>query len=143
MVSTGYKGPKLARGLHPSGLREVLVHNVNEAAAIDPKIQVARIAHTVGMKKRALIIAEAKKNKLMILNPGVEEASEEAGEKPEESEEPLVEAEEAQEKKKAKPKRGLLGRTLTRKAQKPAKKKSEKPKKAQKTTKTEEGAEGQ
>src|SRR5512136_2118677 len=61
MVSTGYKGPKLARGLHPSGLREVLVHNVNEAAAIDPKIQAARIAHTVGKKKRALIIAEAKK----------------------------------------------------------------------------------
>ena len=143
MVSTGYKGPKLARGLHPSGLREVLVHNVNETAAIDPKIQVARIAHTVGRKKRALIIAEARKNKLMILNPGVGEASEEAGEKSEELEEPLVEAEEAQEKKKAKPKRGLLGRTLTRKAQKPAKKKSEKPKKAQKSTKTEEGVEGQ
>jgi len=139
MVSTGYKGPKLARGLHPSGLREVLVHNVNEVAVIDPKIQVARIAHTVGMKKRALIIAEAKKNKLMILNPGVEEA----GEKSEELEEPLVEAEGAQEKKKAKPKRGFLGRTLTKKAKKPAKKKSEKPKKAQKTTKTEEGVEGQ
>ncbi len=88
MVSTGYKGPKLARGLHPSGLREVLVHNVNEAAAVDPKIQAARIAHTVGKKKRALIIAEAKKNKLLILNPGVSEAGEEAEEKPEELEEP-------------------------------------------------------
>ena len=142
MVSTGYKGPKLARGLHPSGLREVLVHNVNETAAIDPKIQAARIAHTVGKKKRALIITEAKKNKLLILNPGVEEAGEDTGEKPEESEEPLVEAEEVQEKKTAKPKRGLLGRTLTRKGQKPAKKKSEKQKKAQKTTKTEE-VEGQ
>src|SRR5512143_4229386 len=49
-VSTGYKGPKIARGLHPSGLREVLVHNVNEVAAINPKIQAARIAHTVGNK---------------------------------------------------------------------------------------------
>lgn len=142
MVSTGYKGPKLARGLHPSGLREVLVHNVNEVAAIDPKIQAARIAHTVGNKKRALIIAEAMKNKLLILNPGVGEAGEEAGEKPEELEEPLVEAEEVQKKKTAKPKRGLLGRTFTRKTQKPAKKKSEKSKKAQKTTKTEE-VEGQ
>jgi hypothetical protein len=142
MVSTGYKGPKLARGLHPSGLREVLVHNVNEAAAIDPKIQAARIAHTVGNKKRALIIAEAKKNKLLILNPGVAEAGEEGEGKPEELEEPLVEAEEVQKKKPAKPKRGLLGRALTRKAQKPAKRKSDKPKKAQKTTKTEE-VEGQ
>src|SRR4030067_3116237 len=139
MVSTGYKGPKLARGLHPSGLREVLVHNVNEVAAVDPKVQAARIAHTVGKKKRALIIAEAKKNKLLILNPGVEEAGEEAGEKPEESEEPLVEGEETQEKKNAKPKRGLRGRGLTRKAQKPAKKKPEKPKKARKTVKTDEG----
>ena len=144
MVSTGYKGPKLARGLHPSGLREVLVHNVNEVAAVDPKVQAARIAHTVGKKKRALIIAEAKKNKLLILNPGVEEAGEEAGEKPEESEEPLVEGEETQEKKTAKLKRGLLGRGLTRKAQKPAKKKPEKPKKARKTVKTDEGVgEGQ
>ena len=84
MVSTGYKGPKVARGLHPSGFREVLVHNVEEISAVDPNVQAARIAHTVGKKKRALILAEAKKKKLLILNPGVEEAGEEAGEKPEE-----------------------------------------------------------
>ena len=63
MVSTGYKGPKIASGLHPSGYREVLVNNINEIAKIDPKTQAARIAHTVGKKKRAQIIAEAKKRK--------------------------------------------------------------------------------
>ena len=26
--STGYKGPKLVRGLHPSGYEDVLVHNI-------------------------------------------------------------------------------------------------------------------
>src|SRR4030065_1217323 len=52
MVSTGYKGPKAARGLHPSGFREVLVHNVKEICEVNPTIQVARIAHTVGKKKR-------------------------------------------------------------------------------------------
>jgi len=138
MVSTGYKGPKVARGLHPSGLREVLIHNVNEVATVNPTVQAARIAHTVGKKKRALIIAEAKKCKLLILNPGVQEEGEEAGEKPEELEEPLVEGEEAQEKKTAKPRRGFLGRRLSRKPQKSAKKKSEKPKKAQKSEKTNE-----
>jgi len=137
MVSTGYKGPKVARGLHPSGLREVLIHNVNEVATVNPTVQAARIAHTVGKKKRALIIAEAKKCKLLILNPGIQEG-EEAGEKPEELEEPLVEGEEAQEKKTAKPRRGFLGRRLSRKPQKSAKKKSEKPKKAQKSEKTNE-----
>src|SRR3990170_4134244 len=38
-VSTGYKGPKAARGLHPSGYREVLVHNAKEVAEVDPKVQ--------------------------------------------------------------------------------------------------------
>src|SRR5512136_602801 len=45
MVSTGYKGPKIARGLHPSGLREVMVHNINELAQVDATVQAARIAH--------------------------------------------------------------------------------------------------
>jgi large subunit ribosomal protein L32e len=29
-ASVGYKGPKVARGLHPSGYRDVLVHNAKE-----------------------------------------------------------------------------------------------------------------
>ncbi len=68
MVSTGYKGPKIASGLHPSGYREILVHNVQEVATIDPSTQAARIAHTVGRKKRTQIIAEARKKKIVILN---------------------------------------------------------------------------
>ena len=139
MVSTGYKGPKLARGLHPSGLREVLVHNVNEAAAIDPKIQAARIAHTVGKKKRVLIIAEAKKKKLLILNPGVAEAGEEVGEKLGEEEE-QGEAEEAQQEVE-KPKRRLLGRRTTKKKPRFSEAKVEKPKRARKSAKAEEGVE--
>ncbi len=68
MVSTGYKGPKIARGLHPSGYRDILVHNVQEVATIDPNTQAARIAHTVGKKKRTQIIAEARKKKVKVLN---------------------------------------------------------------------------
>ena len=56
----GYKGPKIARFLHPSGYREVIVYNVADLSTIDPNTQAARIAHTVGKRKRALIIAEAK-----------------------------------------------------------------------------------
>ncbi len=58
--SMGYKGPKIARFLHPSGYREVIVFNVADLSTIDPNTQAARIAHTVGKRKRALIIAEAK-----------------------------------------------------------------------------------
>src|SRR3989337_2381508 len=88
MVSTGYKGPKVARGLHPSGYREVLVHNVKEVAEVDPKVQAARIAHTVGKKKRALILAEARAKKVVVLNAKeVKETVLEGEEKPEEAEE--------------------------------------------------------
>jgi large subunit ribosomal protein L32e len=67
-VSVGYKGPKIARGLHPSGYREVLVYNAQDISTIEPATQAARIAHTVGKRKRALIIAEAKKLNVKILN---------------------------------------------------------------------------
>jgi large subunit ribosomal protein L32e len=132
MVSTGYKGPKIARGLHPSGLREVLVHNVDELCKLDSTVQAARIAHTVGKKKRAIILAEAKTKKITVLNPGIAEAAEEA-EKLEEGEEPAAEAEESKEKEAEKPKRGLLGRSRTSKAS------AKKPKTASKSAKTEMG----
>lgn len=67
-VSIGYRGPKGTRGLHPSGYEEVLVYNPEELRNIDAKTQVARIAHTVGRRKRAMIFAEAKKKKIVILN---------------------------------------------------------------------------
>ena len=66
--STGYKGCKLVRGLHPCGLEEVLIHNLSEVATVNPATKVARIAHTVGKKKRAQIIAEARKINLNIVN---------------------------------------------------------------------------
>jgi large subunit ribosomal protein L32e len=67
-VNTGYRGPKVSRGLHPSGYREVLVHNLKELKEIDPKTQVIRIAHKVGNRKKAKMLPEAKKKKIIILN---------------------------------------------------------------------------
>lgn len=111
MVSTGYKGPKLARGLHPSGLREVLVHNIAEICAVNPEIQAARIAGTVGKKKRALMLAEAKKKKIRVLNPGIEETSEVTEEETEKLEEQsLAEEEVSEEIKSEKPRRRLFNR---------------------------------
>ena len=66
--STGYKGCKLVRGLHPCGLEEVLIHNLAEVGKVNPETQVARIAHTVGKKKRVQMIAEARKINLSIVN---------------------------------------------------------------------------
>src|SRR5208283_932833 len=97
-VSVGYKGPKIARGLHPSGYREVLVYNVKDLSTVDPNTQAGRIAHTVGKRKRALIMAEAKKLNIKILNflvsPEPEKKEEEAAEGEELTEEQKSEKEE-------------------------------------------------
>ena len=68
VVSIGFRGPKTARGLHPSGFQEVLVHTVHELKGVDPKRQAVRIAGTVGARKRALIQEEADGLGLRVLN---------------------------------------------------------------------------
>jgi large subunit ribosomal protein L32e len=64
----GYKGPKIARYLHPSGYSEVIVHNVDDLSSVNAETQAVRIGHTVGKRKRADIIAKAKDLNLKILN---------------------------------------------------------------------------
>jgi large subunit ribosomal protein L32e len=144
-VSVGYKGPKVARGLHPSGYKEVLVHNAKEIANVDPKTEAARIAHTVGKKKRVQIIAEAKKKKVFILNfKPVKESVEKEKEEPEEAEEKPTEKKKKTAEKEEKPKRRLIGgRKVSQKGQKSPVKKKEKPKRTREKAKTEKGAEKQ
>ena len=97
-VSVGYRGPKAARGLHPSGYEEVLVHNVEELKNVNPKTQAVRIAHTVGKRKKAQILMQARKRRITVLNLG--EVKEEAKkEKEEETPEEKVEKTEEKEKK--------------------------------------------
>jgi large subunit ribosomal protein L32e len=141
-VSVGYKGPKSARGLHPSGFKEVLVHNAQELSDIDPKTEAARIAHRVGKKKRVQIIAEAKKRKVFILNITLlQEPVEKEEVPPEEEEEKPTEKKKKPAEKEEKPKRTLLGRGKVSKKEKSPAKKSEELKKTRKKAKAEKGAE--
>jgi large subunit ribosomal protein L32e len=138
--STGYKGPKIARGLHPSGYREVIVYNVADLSTIDVATQAARIGHTVGKRKRAEIIAKAKELNIKILNIKVSAQAEEGEETEEEeaeaegeetTEEEAAEEEEAKEapKEKAKKPKAKAAKAV----KKPAKKEEKKaPKKEQK-----------
>ncbi len=85
MASAGYRGPAAARGLHPSGFAEVLVHRPEELEALDGKLEAARVAATVGDRKREAIEARAEELEIRILNSrGYEEEPEE--EEPEEEE---------------------------------------------------------
>lgn len=109
-VNSGYRGPKASRGIHPSGYREVLVYNVKELKEIDAKTQAVRIAHTVGKRERAKILAEARKKKITILNVKVakeavkeeEELKEEAETEEEEKAEAVTEEKPKQKRRKTK-----------------------------------------
>jgi len=67
-VRVGFRGPKEVRGFHPSGYKEVMVYNVNDLEAVDPKKQAVRIGGTVGTKKRLEISKRAEELKIRILN---------------------------------------------------------------------------
>jgi large subunit ribosomal protein L32e len=80
LVKVGYRGPRKARGLHPSGYTDNLVFNVNDLARLDPTKDAARIGHVVGQRKRLLILAEARSKAIKVLNPGKEQKAEAASE---------------------------------------------------------------
>lgn len=80
VVQVGYGSPKAVRGLHPSGFEEVLVRNSDDLQPIDSSYQAARIARTVGVRKRQMIEEIAKSREIKILNPLPGEIEVEAGE---------------------------------------------------------------
>lgn len=70
LVKVGYRGPKSARGLHPSGYRDRLIHNIRDLEKLDPKIDAARIGHSVGRRKRIDIVSRANALGVKVLNRG-------------------------------------------------------------------------
>ncbi len=64
----GYRRPNAIRTLHPSGYREVLVFNPKGLQLLE-KTTAARISGTVGKRKRQLILDEAQKLGVRIINP--------------------------------------------------------------------------
>jgi large subunit ribosomal protein L32e len=75
MVKVGYRRKREERGLHPSGVREVLVYNPTELAQTERsgsgsgEKRAVRIAATVGRRKREEIEAAAAKLGIRVLNP--------------------------------------------------------------------------
>ena len=69
MPNVGYGAPKELRYLHPSGYNEILIHNAEELLKLDKSKEAARIAHTVGNKKRSEVLKKAEELKIKVLNP--------------------------------------------------------------------------
>jgi large subunit ribosomal protein L32e len=70
LVKVGYRGPKKARGLHPSGYNDRLIHNIRDLEKLDPKVDAARIGHSVGRRKRIDIVSKANTLGVKVLNKG-------------------------------------------------------------------------
>lgn len=68
---TGYRTPRQIRFLHPSGLEQAVVHNVNELGALAAAGSmgvVVVIASKVGSRKRAAIAGAAKEKGIRVVN---------------------------------------------------------------------------
>ncbi|MDI6702380.1 50S ribosomal protein L32e [Methanothermobacter wolfeii] len=69
MPAIGYRKPRAGRGLHPSGYEDVLVSSLSELEALEPEKQAARIASTVGARKKTLMLEKARELGIKVLNP--------------------------------------------------------------------------
>lgn len=78
IVETGYRGPRMTRGLNPKGKIEVLVHTPEDVEFIDPSIMAIRISARVGKRKRAEIIRQAEEFGVEIVNLRQDEKPKEA-----------------------------------------------------------------
>ena len=68
LVRVGHGKVAAARGLHPSGFREVMVHNTGDLEIIDPETEAARVGKTVGGRKREQIYSRADELGIRVLN---------------------------------------------------------------------------
>jgi large subunit ribosomal protein L32e len=68
LVRVGHGKVSAARGLHPSGFREIMVHNTGDLEAIDPETEAARVGGTVGGRKREFIYSRADELGIRVLN---------------------------------------------------------------------------
>jgi len=68
IVRVGFRGPKATRGLTRTGKVEVLIHNTYDLEKIEKETQVARIASTVGTRKKVAITNKADELEIKIIN---------------------------------------------------------------------------
>jgi large subunit ribosomal protein L32e len=71
LVKVGYGGPKEAKGLHPSGYTDNLVHTISDLKKLNPKTDGVRFGHGVGTRKRKEIIVKAMESKFKVFNARV------------------------------------------------------------------------
>ena len=68
MPNPGYGAPLELKGLNKDGFEEVVVNNIKELEALNPKKQAALVGSTVGAKKKEALLARASELKIRVAN---------------------------------------------------------------------------
>lgn len=114
IVKIGFGTHKELKHINRQGLREILIHNLNDLEKIDGKVEGVIIAKTVGLRNKIEIIREAVKKNIIIINvkkpeeflkiidEGIKKKKETKTEKKKEKEEKKKELEKKAEEKKKK-----------------------------------------
>ncbi|MHA1835482.1 MAG: 50S ribosomal protein L32e [Candidatus Odinarchaeia archaeon] len=68
MPDIGYRTPKVLRGLHPSGKKEILVNNMQILEKYNPEEYLVRLSSRLGLRKKNLIIEKAEELGFQIIN---------------------------------------------------------------------------
>ncbi|HDD26888.1 MAG TPA: 50S ribosomal protein L32e [Acidilobales archaeon] len=68
VVSVGYRTPNIIRGLHPTALKPVVVHNVDELKKYNPHEVIVYVGRTVGLRKRLEIVKKAQELGFKVAN---------------------------------------------------------------------------
>ena len=67
----GFRGPRAVRGLHPSGLEDIIVMHKKDIDKLDPKVHAVRLYTRLGARKRIDVIDYAQEKGFRILNLGI------------------------------------------------------------------------
>ena len=71
LVKVGYGTPNIAKGLHPSGYTDNLVHSINDLENLNTKQDGIRFGHSVGTKKRNELMKVILERKFKVFNARV------------------------------------------------------------------------
>lgn len=67
-VSMGYRSPVSVRGLSKEGLKPILVYSLNDLKKINKESEGIVLANSVGMRKKKMMVEQASKDGIKILN---------------------------------------------------------------------------
>lgn len=67
----GYRSPKKVRGLHPSGLEDIIIMTQKDLEGLNPEIHGIRISASLGTRKRLALIELVREKGFRVLNMGI------------------------------------------------------------------------